>query len=81
MKELKEKLRDFYVREFPEDALGSEISPDATFAGLFETLDHYRDVYEYFGVGDSLVRERLFARLAKIMGVKYEVVYDQWLAA
>lgn len=77
----KEKLRDWYMREFPDDELGPEINPDADFEGLFETLDHYRDVYEYIGVGDSMIRETLFSRLAEIMGCGYEVVYEQWLAA
>lgn len=75
----KEKLRDFYVREYPTDELGPEINPDADFEGLFETLDHYRDVYEYIGVEDSIVRERLFSRLAKVMDCDYGYVYDQWL--
>lgn len=77
----KEKLRDWYMREFPGDKLGPEINPDADFEGLFETLDHFRDVYQYFGVGDSIVRERLFSRLAEIMGIGYDGVYSQWLMA
>jgi len=77
----KEKLRDFYVREYASDELGWEINPDADFEGLFETLDHYRDVYGFIGVGDSLIRERLFERLAEIMGVGYDEVYEQWLRA
>ena len=76
-----EKLRDFYVREFPEDALGREINPNATFEALFEALDHYRDVYACIGVGDSIIRERLFSKLAKIIDAGYGYVYEQWLAA
>ena len=66
--------------KFEHIALRSE-DPDADFEGLFETLDHYGDVYEYIGVGDSMIREALFSRLAEIMGCGYEVVYEQWLAA
>lgn len=77
----KEKLRDWYMREFPDDELGQKINPDADFEGLFETLDHYRDAYEYFGVGDSIMRERLFSRLAEIMGIGYGGVYSRWLMA
>jgi hypothetical protein len=29
-------------------------------------------VYEYIGVGDSLIRERLFEKLAEITGHEYE---------
>ena len=77
----KQGLRDWYMKNYPDDELGKEINPDADFDGLFEALDNYQDVYEYFGVGDSLVRERLFSRLAEIMGCGYDVVYEQWLRA
>lgn len=77
----KQGLRDWYVKKFPDDEIGKEIDPVADFDGLFETLDNYRDVYEYIGVGDSIIRERLFSRLAEIMECDYEVVYEQWLAA
>ena len=75
----KDGLRRWYVKNYPDDELGKEIDPVADFDGLFETLDNYQDVYEYIGVGDSIIRERLFSHLAKIMGCGYEVVYEQWL--
>ena len=74
-------IREWYMEAFPTDELGAEISADATFEGLFETLDHYQDVYEYLGEADSLVRERCFAELARVMGVEYDYVYDQWMRA
>lgn len=76
---MEQKLRDYYIVTFPTDELGSEINPLATFEGLFETLDHFRDVYEYIGIGDSIIRERLFTKLSKIMDCNYEYIYDQWL--
>jgi hypothetical protein len=36
-------------------------------------------VYEALGVCDSLVRERVFGELAKIMNVDYDCIYEQWL--
>lgn len=72
-------LREYYIQEFPEDRLGTSIDPSATFLGLFDALDNYEDVYDYIGVDDSLVRERLFVGLAQVMDVNYEYVYDQWL--
>ena len=75
------KIREFYLKAFPTDELGIEINPTATFDGLFKVLDNYGDVYEYIGVGDSLVRERCFEKLSEIMGVNYDYVYNQWLAA
>lgn len=74
-----ETIKNYYLQNFPTDELGLEINPEATFEGLFETLDRYRDVYEYIGVQDSLVRERVFEKLAEVMEVPYNEVYEQWM--
>ena len=50
-----------------------------TFEGLIKCLDESTDVYKYFGVGDSVIRERLFSELAKMLGVKYDFIFDKWL--
>lgn len=74
-------INEFYTQNFPTDELGIDINPTATFGGLFRALDNYEDIYEYIGVGDSLVRERVFEQLAIIMGVSYDEIYSQWLMA
>lgn len=74
-------IKTYYLATFPTDELGNEINPHATFEGLFETLDRYRDVYEYIGVGDSIIRERCFERLAQLMRCRYQEIYDQWSLA
>ena len=74
-----ETIKNYYLQNFPTDELGLEINPEATFEGLFETLDRYRNVYEYIGVNDSLVRERVFDKLADVMKVPYNEVYEQWM--
>jgi hypothetical protein len=73
------KIKDYYVGAFPTDDLGQEINADATFNGLSMVLNDKGDVYEYLGVADSLVRERVFEKLSKIEGVSYDVIYDKWL--
>lgn len=65
------RLRDWYTTNFQSDELGIEIDATATFDGLFETLDRRRDVYEYIGVHDSVVRERLFEKLAELAEMPY----------
>jgi hypothetical protein len=72
------RLRDWYTTNFPSDELGIEIDDTATFDGLFETLDRRRDVYDYIGVYDSVVRERLFEKLAELAEMPYSYIYDQW---
>jgi len=72
-------IKNYYSQTFLTDELGSEINPKATFEELFNELDNYRDVYKYIGVYDSIVRERIFQKLADVMGVNYEYIYKQWL--
>ena len=73
-------IKDFYLENYPTDELGVELIETATFVGLLDVLhNNTKDVYDYIGVGDSLVRERLFARLAEILEMPYDYVYKLWL--
>jgi hypothetical protein len=74
----RQSIKGFYVDTYPTDELGQEINDEASFEGLNKVLDCNIDVYEYLGVGDSLVRERVFAKLAELMGVSYNVIMDKW---
>ncbi len=76
---MNETLREYYLRAFPTDELGKDLNQSPTFTDLFITLDQRKDVYICFGIGDSIVRERLFSRLAFLLGVEYDYVYEQWL--
>lgn len=69
-------IKLYYIRTFPSDELGLEINPQATFYGL---IGNIKDVYEYIGVHDSIVRERLFERIAEIMECSYDDIYNLWL--
>ena len=72
-------IKEYYVKEYPTDELGVELKDDVTFLGLLDTLYTKGDVYEYIGVADSLVRERLFHEIAQILNKPYEYVYLLWL--
>ena len=72
-------IRDWYVAEYPTDELGEEIREEVTFDGMRVALEGGDDVYDFLGVGDSIVRERCFAELADIFGVDYDVIYYAWL--
>ena len=74
-------IKEFYLSNYPTDELGNEIHTKATFIGLFEVLDTYKNVYEYIGVHDSIIRERIFEKLANEMGTDYNEIYNQWLLA
>jgi hypothetical protein len=76
-----ESIRKHYINSYPTDELGSDINPKATFDGLYKVLEKGKDAYAYIGVGDSIVRERIFEKLADLKGVDYEVIYTMWLYA
>ena len=72
-------IKEFYLKKYPTDELGVEINENATFVGLVNTLHEGGEVYDYFGVGDSLVRERLFEELSNQLNKDYDYVYNLWL--
>ena len=72
------RVRDWYAEQFPDDPLGGMIAPDVTFAQTVESL-HGGDVYDRLGVGESVVRERVFAELSARIGCGYDDIYDAWL--
>jgi len=72
-------IKEFYLNAYPTDELGIELNETPTFAGLLNQLIVGGDVYRYIGVGDSIIRERLFERLAEELKVSYDYVYDLWL--
>jgi hypothetical protein len=72
-------IREFYLKNYPTDDLGLELAETPTFAGLLNQLIVGGDVYRYIGVGDSVIRERLFERLAEELEVSYDYVYNLWL--
>jgi len=73
-------IKQYYMKQFPEDSMGKEIKEGITFLGLRNILYGDFDVYDYIGVGDSLVRERLFEQLSKDIGQDYSFVYDLWMS-
>ena len=73
-------IKEFYLNEYPTDELGVELNENATFVGLLDVLhNNTKDVYDYIGVGDSIIRERVFERLAEILEMPYDYVYNLWL--
>lgn len=70
-------IKKWYVKAYPTDILGTHLVGD--FAGALKTMANGGDIYGYMGVGDSLVRERLFARLSEMLGLNYEHIYQLWL--
>ena len=71
----------WYRNKFPTDEYGNAIRNDLTFGDLWDCLKEGVDFYSFTGAYDSLVRERLFVKLAEIFNVSYEYVYGMWIAS
>jgi hypothetical protein len=74
-------IREYYMENFPTDELGVEINENATLEGLYAVLTIGGDVYEYIGVGDSMIRERLFWAVSQLTSTPYNDLYAKWLMA
>jgi hypothetical protein len=72
-------IREFYLETYPMDELGLELNETPTFPGLLNQLIVDGDIYQYVGVSDSIVRERLFEKLAETLNVGYDYIYNLWL--
>lgn len=72
-------IKEWYQATYPDDDLGKELYEGITWSDLWEHLLNGDDVYDFIGVGDSIVRERLFEELADSMKVHYDVVFYTWL--
>ena len=80
VKDLLVKVREWYCGAFPTDILGREIPDDLTLWDVVAALNIGLDVYTILGsASDSVVRERIFRRIAEIMKVHYDTVYSLWL--
>jgi hypothetical protein len=72
-------IKQFYLENYPTDELGIELKDDTNFTGLLNELFTNNDIYGYIGVGDSIIRERLFEKLSEILNCSYDYVYNLWL--
>ena len=74
-------VRVWYKNKYPIDEYGDFIHPDLTFGNLWGAMKEGKDFYEISGARDSLVRERLFVKMAEIFNVSYDFIYGMWMAS
>ena len=75
------RVKKWYETIFPDDECAEDLNSEITFNDVFDTLANYGDIYECLfpdGEADSLIRERIFAKLAMIMRVDPQYIYEQW---
>ena len=71
-------IKEWYCETYITDELRDYINPGVTFPELKEVISQGEDVYNLIGVGDSLIRERLFYGLATYENVEIGKIYDIW---
>lgn len=64
---------------YPTDDMGAELNGSLTFSELVAGDTFDQDIYEVLGVGDSLVRERVFQETASRTGASYQDVYEYFI--
>jgi energy-converting hydrogenase A subunit M len=69
-------IKKWYLETFNDDE-GLKINENAN----FNDIDYYeiRHIYDYLNVEDSIVRERVFEKLASLLNINYDEIYDIWV--
>lgn len=80
---LNDSVKEVYEHTFTGDELGSEINKTLTFKKLFDSMNSNCDFYATIGIGDSIVRCRIFWLLSGIFNasgtnMRYSDLYDLW---
>lgn len=76
---MKTSIKDWYMKEFPDDDLGERINSTVNFDDILNALQNHTDIYDVIDVGDSVVRERIFDKLSKLINKDYNYIYNLWL--
>lgn len=73
-------IREWYISTYPDDEAGRDIDGSLTFEEVYHALNMHDDIYDTIGVGDSVIRERIFQELSYIYRVSYDDIYDKWIS-
>ena len=69
-------LKKWYIDTYKTDNMKKQITDGLTPESIINGCLSGIDIYELIGVGDSLIRERLFAKVSEYFGVTYNEIYD-----
>ncbi len=74
---LKQNIKEWYSRAYPNDSAGQDIHPEATFQDLQDEVNR-SDVNAVYGMlgEDSIIRERAFLHLAAVTESSYDDIYS-----
>lgn len=77
MKEM--EIKTWYFLTFPDDNAVHMIKSGVTFERLYEKMKQGVEFGEILGENDSVLRERVFDKLAQLYSVRYVDIYQTWL--
>lgn len=72
-------IKEWYIKEYPDDELALEIDDNITFDEVYHAMKMGNDFYDTIGVDDSIVRERIFDEIAYILHKPYDEIFHLWL--
>jgi hypothetical protein len=72
-------IQSWYLNTFLDDAEGVNLKRNVTFEQAYNCLKSKEDFYEFIGIADTIIRERIFEKIAELYEIDYSVVYNQWL--
>ena len=75
-RDTEQSVKEWYCGKYPDDQLGERINADLNFSEIVTALQNGDNFYEAIGVGDSVVRERVFTELSDRMSVSYDEIYN-----
>ena len=73
-------VAEWYQGVYQSDPCGSQINTNMTFDDVIDLINNPdpSEFYKGIGVGDSLVRERIFDEISEMLTTDYGEVYDIW---
>lgn len=74
-----DRVRDWYTAAYPDDDLGASIDPSLTFDDALAAVPSGDGFDDALGVGDDLVRERVFQELADCGHIDRGAIYNAWI--
>ena len=76
---LDENVKEWYLKEHSHYDLGSKLNDNFTFKDVYTGLGEGKNIYDMFGVDDTLVRQHIFYELSKRLRVDNNVILSLWL--
>ena len=74
------RVLDFYRSFYPNDEEGKNINPNLTFTSLLRGMKKGVGFYDMVGVGDPMIRKRIFVALADLYSNNdYGEIYNLWM--